>query len=286
MTRQRLLSGFMALMLLLGGTMLLSAQQRFMLNQEEAQQFRLAKQLFHKGQQLLSKEKMKKAEKAFKDCLEHFPKYSHADYALAQIYYDGKNYPLAIQHVENAKKSYPYVSQLGANSQLEYLSKLRQQKDQLRESIRQMKERLQQVKEQSRSSSSGSSSGSSENASATQAASELEHNIRHAEQTVTRINDRLREPIAKGTGIPGGYYYVHGNIYFKLKKYRDAMNEYLAAVKAEPTHGMAYNNIANLYFMARQYNKALYYVQKAEKHGAKVHPDFKKAILKSLKGSK
>ena len=96
------------------------------------------------------------------------------------------------------------------------------------------------------------------------------------------INDRLKTPIATVSEMPADYYYVHGNILFKLKKYNESFKQYMETVRANPNHGNAYNNLANLNFMAKRYEKASYYFEKAESCGAKVNPKFKKAILKAM----
>ncbi len=262
----------LVLLVFAGGTFL-QGQERFMLNQEDAPKFRLAKQLFQSGQQYMVNEKYMNAEKAFTDCLKHFPKYSYADYALAQIYYQQKKYTLALIHIQNAKESYKFIAKLGAAAQTEYIMKLRDQKMKLSEDMQRNEDRFQFVKNHPTMSEE-------EKAAET---INLRGHIRHSEQTITRIQERTLTPIAKGTDVPGGYYYVHGNVFFKVKRYKDALDQYLEAVKAEPTFGDAYNNIANLYFLARNYHKAMHYVNKAEKNGAEVHPNFKNDILVAIK---
>ena len=44
----------------------------------------------------------------------------------------------------------------------------------------------------------------------------------------------------------------------------------------------AHINLANLYYMAKQYQKARDHLSKAEENGAEVNPKFKQAILKAL----
>jgi tetratricopeptide (TPR) repeat protein len=68
-----------------------------------------------------------------------------------------------------------------------------------------------------------------------------------------------------------------------LKKYSEALNRYLETVKTDPTHGSAYNNLANLYYMARKYQQALFYLQKAESCGAKINPRFKQTLYKAMR---
>jgi tetratricopeptide (TPR) repeat protein len=88
--------------------------------------------------------------------------------------------------------------------------------------------------------------------------------------------------VQKEEEIPADYFYLHGNIFFKIKRYKEAHEQYQEAIKINPKHGNAYNNLANLYYIAKQYQKALDCLNLAEAHGAKINPEFKKAILKAI----
>lgn len=99
---------------------------------------------------------------------------------------------------------------------------------------------------------------------------------------INRINDRLNEPIPVLPERSAEYYYVHGNIMMKLKKFNEAFSQYSEALKINPQHGNASNNLANLYYMAKKYQKALYYLEQAEANGAKINPKFKAAVQKAL----
>jgi len=248
----------------------LSGQKRFMLNEKDAEKFRIAKRLYDKGEQLFIKEKFKKAETTFKECLEKFPKYANADYYLARIYYREDNLTGALEHIEKATDNYEFIAGLGVNTQLEYLEKLRFQKQQVEEDIR----NLQQL---SSSGGSGRSSGTNREAS------DIQTRLAAAEKTLQILKDRLRAPIPDLKQVPAEFHYVHGNILFKLKKYSEALNRYLETVKTDPTHGNAYNNLANLYYMAGKYQQALFYLQKAESCGAKINPRFKQTLYKAMR---
>ncbi len=281
MTLKKLsLSVFISILaLVVTGGVLLQGQQRFMLNQEEASQFRLAKQLFQSGKQYLAKERFINAEKAFKTCLEKFSRFSYADYALAQIYYQQKKYSQALEHIKKAKKSYEFIAKLGASAQMEYLDKLREQKQTLQDQGLDLKQYVDNAR---RNSVADGGDGNAETKKSALRFLSSRDNLQHGQTTIGRIDQRTLTPVAKGTDIPGGYYYIHGNILFKVKRFRAAMDQYMKAVKIEPTFGDAYNNIANLYFMARQYGKAKSYLEKAEKNGGKVNAGFKQAIQKAL----
>lgn len=240
------------------------AQKRYMLNQKEAMQFKAAKQLYQKGQQLFIKKNFKKAEKSFLACLKKFPKFSRADYYLSQVYYDRGDISRARDHILKAKENYKFVAELDVATQLEYLKMLREQKRNLQNEIMDMKD-----------------SASSSTTSAVKSR-ELQSRIASHENSIKKIDDRLKAPLVEAKGIPAGYYYVHGNIFFKSKKYKEALEQYLKAVELNPQHGSAYNNIANLFYMGKRYQKALYYLSKAESCGFKVNPKFKEAIQRAL----
>ena len=256
--------------LLIGGHFIFG-QQRYMLSESEAPKFKLAKQLFQKGQQLLLKEKYDKAVKPFKECLKIFPKFAHADYYLAQIFYKNADFLGALVHIEKAKENYDYLSKLGVNTHLEYLDRLRAQKMELQDSIREMETRLERIRARNPNPNVPNPE-----------AEEIKSQITTAKHSIRMIDDRLRSPVPDPTKMPADYYYHHGNILFKLKRYSDAFDQYLEAVKTDPCHVNALTNLANLKFMARKYQEALSYLEKAEKCGGKVNPKFKEAILKAM----
>jgi tetratricopeptide (TPR) repeat protein len=256
--------------LLLGGYFIFG-QERYMLDESESPKFKLAKQLFQKGQQLLLKEKYDNAIKPFKECLEIFPKYAHADYYLAQIYYKNGNFLQALEHIEKAKDNYDYLSKLGVNTHLEYLERLRTQRMELQEKIRDMETQLERIRARNPNPDVPNPE-----------AEELKSQITTAEHSIRMIDDRLRSPVPDQTKMPADYYYHHGNILFKLKRFGDAFDQYLEAVKTDPCHANALTNLANLKFMARKYQDALSYLDKVEKCGSKVNPKFKEAILKAM----
>jgi tetratricopeptide (TPR) repeat protein len=90
------------------------------------------------------------------------------------------------------------------------------------------------------------------------------------------------EKISEKYTAQADYYYLHGNLLFKKKACQEALDQYLKAVEIDPKHGNSYNNIANLYYLGKQYDKAEEYLDKAEANGAKVNPAFKQALAKAL----
>lgn len=243
------------------------AQNRYILDQKEALQLKVAKQIFQKGQQLFLKKNFNKAENSFKECLKKFPKFSRAYYYLSQIYYDRDDLAKALEHIQKAKESYKFVAELDVATQLQYFELLREQKMNLENEIQEM-ESMQRT------------SYNTVKNKAQQ--SEVSSRIASHRNSIKKIEDRLKTPIVEAKETPAEYCYVHGNILFKLKKYQEALDQYLKTVEIYPGHGSAYNNLANLYYMGKRYKQALYYLAKAEGCGFNVNPKFRDAIQRAL----
>lgn len=110
----------------------------------------------------------------------------------------------------------------------------------------------------------------------------LQTKIDEIKVQIKNVETQLNMPISSEEEIPADYCYINGNIYFKMKKFQEAHDQYQEAITIDPSHGDSYNNLAALYFQVKQYQKALNYLNQAEENGAKVNPKFKKAVLKAL----
>ncbi|MCX6582078.1 MAG: tetratricopeptide repeat protein [Candidatus Aminicenantes bacterium] len=259
------------LFLLFTAVQVLPAQQRFTMEEGETSKFKMARQLYERGKQLLAGESYDRAEKAFKDCLEIFPKFSYARYYLSQLYYYRKDYVTALALVEKAKEDYEFISDYWVKFQLQYLDMLRQEKMGLEEKIRDIKDIIAAKNYKART---------PEEQIAEQM--DLEGQQSGAELELREADEKIKNTIPTAPEMAANFYFLHGNILFKLKKYNGAYAQYLEAVRVNPAFGNAYNNLANLNFMGRRYKEALFYLEKAEKCGAAVNPKFKKDVLQAL----
>lgn len=77
------------------------------------------------------------------------------------------------------------------------------------------------------------------------------------------------------------YLYLHGNILFKLKQYEKAHRHYLEAIRQNPLHTNAYNNLINLHYMLENHSLAKEYLDQAEKAGISVLVPLKIEVLKA-----
>jgi len=88
--------------------------------------------------------------------------------------------------------------------------------------------------------------------------------------------------VAPSSTIPANYFYIHGNILFRLKDYANARKQYLTAIQIDPKHGESYNNLANLYYMSHQYDEALDCLSQSISSGVKINENLKAAIFAAL----
>lgn len=228
------------------------------------QNFLAANKIFKKGQSYFLEGKLKKSEKELQKCLKKMPEHADASFFLSQIYYRRGDYEKSLEQILKAKENYKFLAKMKINFEQLRILKLQERKKDLEERLSTLKEYLAK-------------------ALTVEQRSKIQSAMANAENEMSTIDNRLNRPLPSPEQIPAGYYYFHGNIFFRLKRFQEAHDQYQEAIKINPKNGDAYNNLANLYYMVRQYQKALEYLNLAEENGAQVNPEFKKAILKALK---
>jgi pentatricopeptide repeat protein len=231
------------------------------------QKFKASNARLEEGRELFVKGKLDKAEKKLKECLETFPKNADAQFIMAQIQIKKNEFDAALASIESAEKDFLEIAQLYAYTHQEMMNDLRTQKDQIQESLRVQEEVL-----------AGLKAKPAVDMSQAAAISSAEGSIQQNKNLISKIDMQLQNPIPQTMEIPAGYRYIHGNVLFKRKDLQGAVNQYLETIRLEPAHEFAYNNLASIYFMAKQYEKALEYLRRAEANGVKINPAFKKDL--------
>ena len=251
---------------LLGTTLIFGQEDYTRVEYKLLQRYKIADSFFKKGNKYFLDGNYKRAEKELKKCLKKMPEHADAFFCLSLISYDQGDIEKSWGYIEKAKENYKYIIKLKTNAEQMRIIQFQDRKTKLQETQETLKQRL-------------------PNADYTQQ-SKIQVEIRRIDGVIDYIDAELRRPMPtaqKGEEIPADYFYRHGNIFFKLKRYQEAREQYHEAVRIYPEHGDAYNNLANLYYMDKQYQKTLDYLNLAEKYGAEIHPEFKKAVLESLK---
>jgi tetratricopeptide (TPR) repeat protein len=215
--------------------------------------YQLADKYFNKGERKFHKKNYARAEKDLEKCIDVFPMHADAQYYLSLVYYKKNDYPGALEYIEKAKTNVERLNELKAHIKKETKTKLKEYHKDLLD---------------------GKYVG--------YFVDNNECMIPMGER-VSRLKATQLEAIMDMTGrseieAPANYFFVHGNIFFKLKRYKEAVNQYVEVIKRAPNHGGAYNNLATLFYMGGKKGMALYCLGQAEACGFKVDPRFKKVL--------
>jgi len=232
---------------------LLSGQQMDDQDRLLFQKFRMTQPDLIKGEGQLKKKQLDKAEETLLKVLKEMPENADASYYLAETYYQKGEFEKGLAAIVEAEKNFPLIQKMLFRRQAGAIDRGGENRADIENQIM------------------GQQQKTGEPITTTTST---------MRQAAVTDQAKAQEQKSEIYTIPAEYSYVHGNLLFRQKKFGEALAQYELAVVADPKHGRALNNIANIYYMARQYDKALEYIGKAEAVGAHVNPDFKEAVLK------
>ncbi|HLP46552.1 MAG TPA: tetratricopeptide repeat protein [Candidatus Kapabacteria bacterium] len=221
--------------------------------QKQVELYRVAEALFKKGEVKFHKGNYAEAEKYMQKCIKTFPMHAHGHYYLSLINYIKSEYNLALEHIEKAETSVLSLTKLKAQLEEERKRKLKEYQVDLRDG--------------KYVSYFGENNPCME---------KYGENVSNLE--AMKVEEVLMGSEKTDIAIPAAYFYSHGNIFYKLKRYREALSQYVEVIRRDPKHGNAYNNMANLFYMAGKKEMASLCLAHAEASGCKVDPRFKKIL--------
>lgn len=233
-----------------------------MKEKELVENFKRSDVRFLNGKEFFNKGKFDKADKELKACLEIMPEHADAYFYLAQIDLRNNEFDRALADIEKAESNYQFIGQFYTYTHELRLEQLRDDQSSLESEMSVFRERLAAAK-------------TAEDKQKFQAL------LNQTQAQLSSVKSRLNEPLPDVMAIPADYYYIHGNILFKLQKFQDAYSRYLEAIKMDPKHPGAYNNLINLCFMAKNYDEAFRFVNQAETNRVSLNPKLKEAVLKA-----
>lgn len=227
-------------------------------NKKEIELFLKAHAHFQQGNDRLARNDMEGAAASLQHCLEMLPLHDRAHFLLAEIRLKQRRLAEAEAHIQKAEQSFPEFREWYRRHFSPYLDDLRgkQVANRLRLSV---------LGESNATASCGS------RRHITYAATSLRSQD-------SAINTILAAFPPQEETIPAAYHYVHGNIHFLSGRHDLARKEYELTLEKDPRHGGACNNLANLYYLRGQIAAARNYLEKAVKYGARVNPEFRKAL--------
>jgi hydroxyacylglutathione hydrolase len=177
----------------------------------------------------------------FRNCIQKMPRNAYAHYYLANIYYIRKDFSSSLAHMEKAVANIDYMQQLGTYADEQKSLKF----NSLRGSLEEM--------------------WNSTNSCRDSRAIEFAFDQVDKEEGEMEIAARKRQKSM--TRMKAHYLYFCGNILLQLQRYNDSLLRYQEAIKLNPQHADAYNNIIAILYLAKEYSKALLFWEDAETQG-------------------
>jgi len=238
--------------------------QRHFDMQEKAmiQKYKVSNGIYLKGKEFFVKEKYAKAEKELLKSLQELPEHVEANYLMSRIMFMKKDYPQALEYIQNTKLHNKFMTDLMVYSQQKYFDLLRVQQEDNENTLSGLRTQLQTAAPGGRQ--------------------KIQAQIRSVKSQQDEIQTRLSRPIAYTEKIPAEHYNFCGVIMMQLQSYQEAHEEFTAAIEADPNYVTAYNNLINLYIMAKQYQKGTDLIQRAQDFEVAIDPALEERIQKAL----
>ncbi len=209
----------------------------------------------------LLKGNLLKAEKGLLKCQDIMPGHVGSLFYLAYVCYKKKEYNRALEYIRRAKAGYEVIARKITGIQKHSAHKVKEKQNVLREAL-----------------------DSYQGFESFDGACAISPIMREMRGEMARLEGggASRGTAASGPQdpVPAEYFYLHGNILFRLKQYAGARDQYLETIKKNPKHRNAYNNLVNLYYVTRKPGKSLYYLELAAENGVPVDRRLKQAVLK------
>lgn len=223
--------------------------------------------LFLKAKEAFAEKDFDGAEAGLKACLEVQPGHADALFFLAQVDYSRGNFAQALVDIEKAKEAHA-----AASGDQNVLTPKR--RNGLLDERARKEEELARLEAILYSASCKTDIGKFK----------LERSTEYLRREISQINVTLNQrPASEPLPLPADYSYIHGNILFKMNRLQEAESEYLRAIAADPRYLPAHNNLVNLCYVSRYFERALKYVRQAETNGLEINPRLKEAIVQLAK---
>ena len=234
---------------------------------EFAAKWEAANPRFLKGRDFFIKKDFDRAEAEFRACLNIFPEHADALFFLAQLDSLRGDFVQALGHIEKAEAGHAAFNASDGVRGAQRRTSLLEERKKKEEAVASMEEIFY----------AGTCSTDDEML-------KIPESIESLRREISAINARLKElDKTDPATCPADYSYVHGNILFKLKRSREAASQYLHAIDADAGHSGAYNNLINLFYMAKDYGNALKFIEQAEANGVALNPKLKNAVVQLAK---
>jgi hydroxyacylglutathione hydrolase len=196
---------------------------------------------FSRGVSAFKEGRLETAEAEFKACLAKFEDQAYAYYYLANIRYVRKDFAAALAAMDEAVSRFDAMTALSARSE----QRRSEDRDALRITLKAVGENRMTCKDRR--------------------AIELDQDaLEDAAFASEKAAARRAEMSAR---LKAHFIYFRGNALFQLRRVPEAFHSYEEAVRLDPLHADAVNNLVAILYVAREYAKALAVFERAEAAG-------------------
>jgi glyoxylase-like metal-dependent hydrolase (beta-lactamase superfamily II)/Tfp pilus assembly protein PilF len=208
---------------------------------EEIKALQASNAIFSTGLREFERGETGKALAALEECVRKMPRHAFAHYYLANIFYIQKDYPKALLQMELSLADYDHMTELF------------NQADRLKlDSLDGILRSLQSVDDMT---------------SSCRVARSVEFFGGQVADEGILLQDAAKRRRQAQERMKGHYAYFYGNILFQLQRYSDAKRQYEEAIRIDPGHANAYNNLAAVYYLFKMYPMAIEVLDRAEANG-------------------
>jgi glyoxylase-like metal-dependent hydrolase (beta-lactamase superfamily II)/Tfp pilus assembly protein PilF len=227
--------------------------------EEAMEQLKSSNPLYAEGVNKYMKGDRAGASDALRKCIRKMPRHAYAHYYLANIDYIGKDFTSALAHIEKALAHLSDMQELSAYADEQKASKF----DSLRGDLEEM--------------------WNATNSCRDSRAIELAFDQVDKEESDMELAARRRQKTM--VQMKAHYLYFCGNILLQLQRYNDSLLRYQEAIRLNPQHADAYNNIIAILYMAKEYDKALLFWEDAETQGLdeQLNLKLKKSLYEAMR---
>jgi tetratricopeptide (TPR) repeat protein len=235
-----------------------------------SQQLDRAAKLHRKGAHALKSGRIDKARKAFNDALAECESFPSAHIGLGQIAMSEQRFELALAHFEQARAGYAELGESLFDIRTRRYTSARSQIASLQDQVRHLETQVQ-----------GATTGRG-------AASEgmLRIEISKMQNAIVQLQ-AIEPPDPDETGeAPGEIYFYIGNALFQLDRPGEALEAWETCRAKSPRFPLVYNNLALVYARMGRLEAARTSLERAEKLGFPVDPQFKEDLEQALRDSR
>jgi glyoxylase-like metal-dependent hydrolase (beta-lactamase superfamily II) len=220
------------------------------------ERFPTANNHFLKGKKAFLNGNLNKAEKEFKQCLRLFPEHSQAHLLFAQLNYQRSRYELAEKHIVAAKVNFDKLREMSKRLRIDKSNRQKAEGIMLRSALQQMQSSYDQY----------------------DCKKGISRMMSSVQDELNGLDSNELSVEESAAGIPADYYYIHGNIFYKTKRYQAAVEQYNLTLETAPYHTGALNNLCALYHFSGEHLKAWARIRDAKSGGAAINPRLEEAI--------